>query len=59
MPPAGDPNSLRSGGDATARVSAAKAPRERSLTRRPDGYYAVHVAKLNRTANENLDYVRE
>lgn len=59
VPPAGDPNSLRSGGDATARVSAAKAPPERSSTRRPDRVLRSPCSKTKQDSERDLDYVRE
>lgn len=59
VPSAGDPNSLQSRGDATARVSAAEAPREQSSTHRPDRVLRSLQSKTKQDSKQALDYVRE
>ncbi|KAM7128384.1 uncharacterized protein J5F26_004308 isoform 1-T1 [Ciconia maguari] len=59
LPSAGDPNSLQSRGDAMARVSAAKAPREQSSTHRPDRVLRSLWSKTKQDSKQDLDYVSE
>lgn len=55
----GDPNIFQSRGDATARVSTAKTPREQSPTHRPAKVLRSLQSKTKQGSKQDLDYVRE